>query len=142
MASANLNVNPYFDDFSEDKNFYKILFKPGNAVQARELTQVQSILQNQIGKIGGYLFKDGTSVSGLSASSVSINNEVRSVKLNTSVNGVNINVSDFLNKWVIGSTSEILGEVKYVYEADNPNIGDPPTIVILLSTGKYTTANS
>lgn len=142
MASANLKVNPYFDDFSEDKNFYKILFKPGNAVQARELTQVQSILQNQIGKIGGYLFKDGTSVSGLSAASVSINNEVRSVKLTTSVNGVDINVSNFLDKWVIGTTSEILGEVKYVYEADNPNIGDPPTIVILLSTGKYTTANS
>lgn len=142
MASANLKVNPYFDDFSEDKNFYKILFKPGNAVQARELTQVQSILQNQIGKIGGYLFKDGTSVSGLSAASVSINNEVRSVKLTTSVNGVDINVSNFLDKWVIGTTSEILGEVKYVYEADNPNIGDPPTIVILLSTGKYTTLNS
>ena len=41
---TNLNVSPYFDDFSEDKNFHKVLFKPGFPVQARELTTLQSIL--------------------------------------------------------------------------------------------------
>ena len=43
---TNLNVAPYFDDYNKDGNYYKILFKPGYPVQARELTQTQSILQN------------------------------------------------------------------------------------------------
>ena len=44
----NFNTGPYFDDFDPSKNFHRILFKPGSAVQARELTQSQTILQNQI----------------------------------------------------------------------------------------------
>ena len=46
--AINLNTTPYYDDFTESKNFQRILFKPGVAVQARELTQLQSALQNQI----------------------------------------------------------------------------------------------
>jgi hypothetical protein len=49
---TDLNVTPYHDDFNEQKNFYKVLFKPGVAVQARELNQLQSILQAQIEKFG------------------------------------------------------------------------------------------
>jgi hypothetical protein len=45
------NVSPYFDDYSENKNFHKVLFKPGVAVQSRELNQVQTILQNQIKRV-------------------------------------------------------------------------------------------
>ena len=45
--ALNINTSPYFDDFDEAKNYNKILFKPGVAVQARELTQLQSILMNQ-----------------------------------------------------------------------------------------------
>ena len=45
---TNLNVSPYFDDFDPQKNYYKVLFKPGYPVQARELTGLQSTLQNQI----------------------------------------------------------------------------------------------
>ena len=44
----NLNVPPYNDDFGADKNFYKVLFRPGYSIQSRELTTLQSILQNQI----------------------------------------------------------------------------------------------
>ena len=59
---TNLNVSPYFDDFTEDKNFNKVLFKPGIPVQARELTQLQTILQNQIEKFGQHFFKEGSMV--------------------------------------------------------------------------------
>ena len=45
---TDLNISPYYDDFDIDKNFYKVLFKPGFPVQARELTTLQSILQNQV----------------------------------------------------------------------------------------------
>ena len=59
---TNLNVSPYYDDFNKDENFYKILFKPGYPVQARELTGLQSILQNQIESFGSHIFKEGSMV--------------------------------------------------------------------------------
>ena len=50
--NTNLNVSPYFDDFDADKNYQRVLFKPATPLQARELTTLQSILQNQIEKFG------------------------------------------------------------------------------------------
>lgn len=63
--STNFNVSPYFDDYDEDKNFHRILFRPAVAVQARELTQAQSVLQNQIERFGNHTFKDGSVVDGI-----------------------------------------------------------------------------
>ena len=60
--NTNLNVSPYFDDFNEDKNYNKVLFKPGYPIQSRELTTLQSILQNQIEKFGQHFFKEGSVV--------------------------------------------------------------------------------
>ena len=60
---TSLNVDPYYDDFNESKNFYRLLFRPGLAVQARELTQMQSMLQNQIDRFAEHVFKEGTVVS-------------------------------------------------------------------------------
>ena len=65
---TNLNVAPYFDDFNEpvtgakDKDYYKVLFKPGYPVQARELTTLQSMLQNQVEQFGNHFFKEGAKV--------------------------------------------------------------------------------
>ena len=56
---TNLNISPYYDDFNKDDNFYKILFKPGYPVQARELTGLQSLLQNQVESFGKHMFKEG-----------------------------------------------------------------------------------
>jgi len=56
------NTGPYFDDFDPQKNFYKVLYKPGLAVQARELNQVQSIFQNQISAVGNHIFKKNSIV--------------------------------------------------------------------------------
>ena len=44
---TDLNVAPYYDDFDKEDNFHRVLFRPGFAIQARELTQLQSIMQNQ-----------------------------------------------------------------------------------------------
>ena len=59
---TNLNVAPYFDDFDASNDYHKVLFKPGYPVQARELTTLQSILQNQIEKFGKHFFKEGAKV--------------------------------------------------------------------------------
>ena len=60
--NTNLNVSPYFDDFDEDNNYNKVLFKPGFPVQSRELTTLQSILQGQIEKFGQHFFKEGSMI--------------------------------------------------------------------------------
>ena len=59
---TNLNVAPYFDDFDPTNDYHKVLFKPGYPVQARELTSLQSMLQDQIEKFGQHFFKEGAKV--------------------------------------------------------------------------------
>ncbi len=85
---TNLNVAPYYDDFAQDKNFYKVLFRPGYSIQARELTQLQSILQNQIESFGKYAFKQGELVI---PGEVGINTKLPFVKL-SSVSEIPTNV--------------------------------------------------
>ena len=85
---TNLNVAPYYDDFDSSKNFYKILFRPGYSVQTRELTSLQSILQNQIESYGKFQFKQGELVI---PGEVGLNNKLNYVKL-SSVSEVAVNV--------------------------------------------------
>ena len=59
---SNTNVSPYWDDFDPDKNFYRVLFKPGYPVQARELTQLQTILGDQVEKLASKFFKNGDNI--------------------------------------------------------------------------------
>ena len=62
--SKDLSQTPYFDDYNEDKNFHRVLFKPATAVQARELNQMQTILQDQVERFGENILIDGTIISG------------------------------------------------------------------------------
>lgn len=61
---TNLNVSPYYDDYNEEKNYHRVLFRPGLAVQARELTQLQTILQNQIERFGDNVYRIGSIIKG------------------------------------------------------------------------------
>ena len=59
-----LSNAPYYDDFDDAKSFLRTLFKPGYAVQARELTQLQTTLQSQISRFADHIFADGSQVFG------------------------------------------------------------------------------
>lgn len=85
---TNLNVTPYYDDFDPKKNFYKVLFRPGYSIQTRELTSLQSILQNQIESYGKFQFKQGDLVV---PGEVGLNNRLDYVKL-SSVSEVAVNI--------------------------------------------------
>ena len=63
--NKDLNVDPYYDDFDETKQFNRVLFQPSKAVQARELTQLQTILQKQVERFGSNVYKEGTIISGV-----------------------------------------------------------------------------
>ncbi len=60
--ALNFNVQPFFDDYSADKKFYRILFRAGYAVQARELTQLQTIIQQQVKRFGDHMFVNGAMI--------------------------------------------------------------------------------
>lgn len=100
--TTDFNVSPYYDDFDEAKKFFKILYRPSFSVQARELTQMQSILQNQIEQLGDYNFSDGDKVYG---GEVSINTKINSLKLKTNYASVEIIVSNFEGRIIEGNTS-------------------------------------
>lgn len=75
--TTNYNTPPYYDDYDESKNFHRVLFRPQVAVQARELTQLQTILQSQIERFGSHIFKDGSVVNGCQAKALPNFNYVR-----------------------------------------------------------------
>ncbi len=62
--ALNLNSSPYYDDFDGTKNYNRVLFKPGVAVQARELTQLQTALSDQLSQLGSFTLKEGAIISG------------------------------------------------------------------------------
>jgi len=64
VVPTETTVAPFYDDFDESKNFHRILFRPGYAVQGRELIQLQTILQNQIERFGRHIFTNGSPVIG------------------------------------------------------------------------------
>ena len=86
---TNLNVNPYYDDFNKDDNYYRVLFKPGRPVQARELTGLQSILQNQIESFGSHIFKEGSMVI---PGGVTCDNAFTTIKVNPDHLGIDVTV--------------------------------------------------
>ena len=120
-SPTDFNLSPYFDDFSEAKNFHRILFRPAFAVQARELTQSQSILQNQIERFGDHMFKQGAMVI---PGQVSIDTEYSSIKL-TSKSASSIN--DYNNTIITGGTSGVTAEVVGVSATDGT---DPDTLFV------------
>ena len=132
--SINFNTYPYYDDFDDSKNFHRILFKPGFAVQARELTQSQTILQSQISKFADNIFSQNTPVTG---GKVTTNLRSHYIKLQLQYNSVNITASDFLNKIVTDSTGSILARVIATVEATGTatNPGDPPTLIVSYISG-------
>ena len=101
---TNLNVSPYFDDFDSSKNFLKVLFKPGFPVQSRELTSLQSILQNQVEDFASHMFKEGSMVI---PGNSTFDDQYYSVKLNTTQFGIDLSfyIDKFVGKTITGQTS-------------------------------------
>jgi hypothetical protein len=108
--STNLNKSPYFDDFSESNDYYKVLFKPGVTVQTRELTTLQSILQNQIEKFGNSFFNDGGVVI---PGGYKYDNNFTAVEIESTYNGIDVEsyYSNLIGKEIQGKLSNIKAKV-------------------------------
>lgn len=69
---------PYFDDFDPNKNFTRVLFKPGEAVQVRELNQMQSIWGDQMSSVTNRVLASSALLSGCG---ITTNNNLAYVKI-------------------------------------------------------------
>jgi len=120
---TDLNINPYYDDFDSEKNFYKVLFKPGYPIQARELTTLQSLLQDQVKSFGSHIFKEGSMVI---PGNIAYDGNFNSVKLNSSNFGVDVSlyIKNFIGKKVTGQISGTTATIQFIAFPDDINVDD------------------
>ena len=133
MANTNpggvdLNTSPYFDDYDEDKKFVRVLYRPGRAVQARELTQAQTLQQVQTRRFAEYFFKQGALVDGCEQN---LDLNLSFVKLQTNYNGSEVDVEDFNGSIVYGANSGIKAYCGVVADIDGD---DPKTLFVSYAT--------
>ena len=125
-AKTDFDVSPYWDDWKLSNDFYRVLFRPGFAVQARELTTLQTILQNQVEQFGDHVFKQGTMVI---PGAVTYDNQYYAVKVqSTYTTGT---LSDYLSQYVgatiTGATSGVTAVVVNHVVTDGT---DPDTLFV------------
>jgi hypothetical protein len=119
---ADFNAEPYKDDFEAtngalENNYMRILFRPGYAVQARELTQIQSILQNQIKQFGNHIFQDGSPVTG---GHLSLDTSVTYIKVDKQYNGKDVDIDNFYDLTVFNSqVPRVRAKVIQTYSSGN-----------------------
>jgi hypothetical protein len=122
-SPTDFNLSPYYDDFTESKKFHRILFRPSFAVQARELTQSQTILQNQIERVGDHLFKQGAMII---PGQVSIDTSYYAVKLSSLGSGNTL--AQFTTGTILtGGTSGVTAEIVNTVATDGT---DPDTLYV------------
>lgn len=149
MAKKDLNVSPYFDDFDSGKNFMRVLYRPGRAVQARELNQTQSIFQNQLSSFANHIFKNGSKVSNARTSlqtkafvrltgTPNVEGYVGAIRLHgetsgitaTLVRGVNADSVDPATLYVVYTGTAIDGETSTFLPGENIRVWDDNGIEI------------
>tara|TARA_B100000927_G_scaffold180239_1_gene145176 strand:+ start:1000 stop:8520 length:7521 start_codon:yes stop_codon:yes gene_type:complete len=109
--NTNLNSSPYFDDFEELKNYQRVLFKPGLPIQSRELTTLQSILQNQIEKFGKHFFKEGSVVI---PGQIAYDSDYTAVQIDDTHLGIPVSLylQNLIGKKIKGETSGVTAKVE------------------------------
>src|SRR5210317_72709 len=100
-SPTDFNVSPYYDDFTESKKFHRILFRPAFAVQARELTQSQTQLQNQIERLSDHLFDKGAMII---PGEIGYDLNYYAVKLSSKSSS---DISNYIGKVLKGANSEV-----------------------------------
>jgi len=112
----------YKDDWSADNHYHKILFNNGRPLQARELTQVQSIIQAEIASMGKNLFKEGAAVN---PGGASLNAGYRFVQISST--GENDQLEDVSVGDIFQNTSGVKARV---LETVSTNGSDPDTMYL------------
>lgn len=137
--SYEFNVEPFWDDFdadggARDQNYMRILFRPGYAVQARELTQIQSILQNQIKSFGDHIFKSGSPVSG---GHLTIDSTAKYLKLEPRYNGSDIDIEEFQDEVILNYSGTDYFQKRAKVIATYESLTSPTLIIKYLGASEF-----
>jgi len=118
--NTNLNVSPYFDDFDRFKNYNKVLFKPATPIQARELTTLQSILQDQIEQFGKHFFQEGSVVI---PGQIAYDSQYTSVQIDDNHLGIPVSnyIDNFIGKQIKGETSGVTAKIENIVSSFDTN---------------------
>ena len=124
--TSNVFSSSYKDDFVDSDNYHRILFNSGRALQARELTQLQTIIQEEIGRFGRNIFKEGGAVN---PGGPTIHNDYEFVKLNTTAtdHGLPADPNTLVGTTFTGTVSQVEAKVLQVVPSEN---GDPATLYV------------
>lgn len=134
--NQNTFATTYKDDFRDSDNYHRILFNAGRALQARELTQSQTIIQKEIARLGRHLFKEGASVN---PGGITVNNSYEFIKLNTAANALPADPNALVG---VTLTSDEGIQVK-VIEVVTASGADPATLYVqYLSTSAGTSGTT
>ena len=120
--SSTLFQSRYKDDFTDSNGFYRIMFNSGRTLQARELTQMQTILQEQIKRFGSNIFKDGAVVK---PGERILNTTYEFTKLNVTAFPLPSDTTTLIGTTFTGATSGVTGRLQQVVRAEN---SDPSTL--------------
>ena len=131
---TNLNVSPYFDDFNADDNYHKVLFKPGYPVQARELTGLQSILQDQVDKFGQHFFKEGAKVI---PGNTAYTRNYHAVEINNTHLGfpVDYYIEQLEKRKIVGLQSGVTAIIDKILKSSESERGSLTLYISYISTG-------
>ena len=115
----------YKDDFADSDHYHRILFNSGRTLQARELTQMQTIINREIERFGSNIFKEGGVVR---AGNITLNTTYEFIKLNTAApHPLPDDPSTLVGKVLTSSGQNIKVRVIEVVEATG---SDPATLYV------------
>jgi len=127
-------ASDYKDDWRDSDNYSRILFNPGRALQARELTQMQTIIQEQMKKFANNIYqKDGVA---LKTGGIQVHNNMNFIKIAVDTNNAFDDVKTLKGVILTGATNNIKVRINravkattnhphtlYVTYLDDPNTG-------------------
>ena len=121
-------LSDYNDDYRDSDHYHRILFNSGRALQARELTQSQTIIQGELGRLAQFIVNEGAIfnnngnlASGPNAFAYTY------VKVNSLPTGYASLVNTTINDGDLSAT------VKAIIPATG---GDPDTIMVKMTSGQ------
>ena len=130
LTSATFS-NTYKDDFLDSDGFHKVLFNSGRALQARELTTLQTILQKQIERFGNNIYKEGAVIR---PGGVNLNPKYEFIKLNTTTNTLPVDTASLVGTSFTGATSGVVAKVIEVVPVSG---SDPATLYVQYTSTNY-----
>ena len=125
----------YRDFWKEEDGYHRVLFNSGRALQARELIESQTIIQEEIARFGRNIFKEGALVN---PGGATVDNRLEYIRLDA----VSILSPDLLGKTLTNGTLVDKGIEVKVVEVVEATATDPATLYVQYMDTSVVTDNT